>query len=323
MAGVTTFFGDENTRTSVSKHDSQSTKRNSSLSWISKIIPTGKLKKVQLLSGKNEHEKTQKRTTTPNVDRGVIFGNEQQVNENHCDNTTSGTCSHEKDIVPLRQFLRYSMNHSDRRAFQRRRIIQPFQPKYEIEWQENQWLQLDDSTSKEIERLRKSGFSKVAIRRDANLKKHIVHDDASEIDVLLEVSLLHKTFGEKETESESQLAACHQPNVFCVRRTRWWRESYGVGEARLPECFEPKLCCNPIIMDNSYGKRQISAAVLPPEAENNTDITFPDTPAPSQKSSVDLFCQPPSYWSIKQLQYAETPSLLKEHALFYAAAKVH
>lgn len=327
MAGATTFFTDESTRSSVPKHDFQSTKKNSSLSWILKIIPTEKLKNFQLLRGKNEPERAEKQTTTRNLDRGIIFGSGQQDDEMHCDNTTSGTCSHEKDIVPLRQFLRYSLNHSDRRAFQRRRITQPFQPKYEIEWQENQWLQLDDSTSKEIERLRKSGFSKVAIRKDANLKKHIVYDNASEIDVLLEVSLLHKPLGKKSTDSESLLSAFHQPIGFCVRRTHWWRESYKVGEARLPNCFEPEpepeLCCNPVKVNNSIDKRQTSGIVNPLPAENNTNIIFPDTPAPSQKSSVDLFCQPPSFWSIKQLQYTEPPSLLKEHALFYAEAKVH
>ena len=99
----------------------------------------------------------------------------------HC--SASVSSDHEKDIVPLHQFLRYSMNRSEQRKFQRRRVLQPFKPVYEVEWQKNQWLQFDNQTNSQIERLKQEGFTKIAIRKDKILKRHVSYVNPKDMDV--------------------------------------------------------------------------------------------------------------------------------------------
>ncbi|GAA5806235.1 hypothetical protein HPULCUR_011766 [Helicostylum pulchrum] len=144
--------------------------------------------------------------------------------------------------VPARPFFRYSMNNTDRRSFQCRRIIQPFKPVYEVEWQKDQWLQLDKSTNKQIEGLRKNGFSRVPIRKDIILMKHIMYDDPSELDILLELDLCNNNNDSKKNITDEQ------PFLpFSVRRTHWWHTSYQIGQANLPEWVDADICCTPSV----------------------------------------------------------------------------
>ncbi|KAI8062363.1 uncharacterized protein B0P05DRAFT_447962, partial [Gilbertella persicaria] len=213
---------------------------------------------------------------------------------------------HEKDIVPLHQFLRYSLSCSDQRKFQRRRITQPFKPIYEVEWQKNQWLQLDKTTNKQIEHLRRQGFTKIVVRKDKTVKKHIKYDNPNEIDVLLELSLynLEDDFS-KILYDQPELITCHQPNYFTLRRTRWWH-TYKSGEARLPNWIDQDLCCGRVIMDahsvmaamTNYSRSSVSSFHHP---------RLPDTPLLSQKSSLSQL-RPQNQddsWRFKSLQYSE------------------
>lgn len=236
----------------------------------------------------------------------------------------SSNQSHEKDIVPLRQFLRYSMTRSDRRTFQRRRITQPFKPRYEIEWQKDQWLQLDSVTSKQIEQLRKNGFSNIAIRNDKCLKKYIVYDNASDMDVLLELTLQHIVAGKDQknqtVNEQPEPIVCHQPSQFSVRRTHWWHTSHRVGEADFPSWVDPDLCCKSVMMDarsvmatvTNFGSRRTSLASLQVTAPVSS--RFPDTPALSTRSSVNHLRTTSPTYPIKPLKYSE-PVLLEELVL--------
>ncbi|CAO3607039.1 unnamed protein product [Mucor fragilis] len=243
------------------------------------------------------------------------------LSEQHSDSIDS--CIHNKDIVPLRQFLRYSMNRSDQRNFQRRRLIHPASPKYEIEWQKNQWLQLDDSTNKQIEHLYKAGFSKIAIRKDTCLKKHILYSNPSDMDVLLELSF--DTCGKsaatsQDDEQQHEPIVCHQPRKFSVRRTQWWRTTYHVAEAYLPDWVDPDLCCDAVMMDapsvlaamtDNYSRSSLSSSV-------HQQPRMPDTPIVSQKSSflhLQQHQQHEDQWSYKPLQYSNPPFLMDKPAL--------
>jgi hypothetical protein len=230
-----------------------------------------------------------------------------EVTNNCCGNASD---TYEKDIVPLRQFLRYSMDRSDRRTFQRRRMARPFEPKYEIEWQKNQWLQLDRSTNQEIEHLRRNGFTRIAVRKDACLKKHITYDNPSDIDVLLELSLY--TSHEKcanQVDKEPEPIVCHQPSSFSIRRTQWWHTEYKIGEAHLPNWVDADLCCNAVIMDapsvllamTNYSRSSLSSA---------QQLKLPDTPSISQKSSIMHLQKREESLHFKPLQYAEPPILM-------------
>ncbi|KAL7314337.1 hypothetical protein PS15m_005923 [Mucor circinelloides] len=231
---------------------------------------------------------------------------------------------HNKDIVPLRQFLRYSMNRSDQRNFHRRRLIRPSSPKYEIEWQKNQWLQLDDSTNKQIEHLRKNGFTKIAIRKDTCLKKHIRYSNPSDMDVLLEISFDSCDKSITSQGEQQEPIACHQPKQFAVRRTQWWRTTYHVAEAYLPDWVDPDLCCDAVIMDapsvlaamtDNYSRSSLSSSV-------QHQPKMPDTPIVSQKSSFlhlqHHHQQQEDQWSYKPLQYSNPPFLMDKPALVIA-----
>jgi hypothetical protein len=251
----------------------------------------------------------------------------EKATANNNNNSSDGSINN-KDIVPLRQFLRYSMNRSDQRNFQRRRITRPFEPKYEIEWQKNQWLQLDSSTSRQIEHLRKNGFSKIAIRKDTCLKKHIDYDNPSEVDVLLELSF-NNNISPKLVEHLEPIV-CHQPSQFAVRRTHWWRTSDQVAEAYLPDWVDSDLCCDAVVMDapsvlaamtDNYSRSSISSFV-----HQHQHPKLPDTPIVSQKSSFlhlhhHLLQQQQQHqeedpcWSYKPLQYNNPPFLMDKPAL--------
>ncbi|KAK4509482.1 G protein subunit beta [Mucor velutinosus] len=233
------------------------------------------------------------------------------------------SCIHNKDIVPLRQFLRYSMNRSDQRNFQRRRLMHPATPKYEIEWQKNQWLLLDDSTNKQIEHLCKNGFTKIAIRKDTCLKKHISYNNPSDIDVLLELSFGicdKSTTISQDDEQQHEPIVCHQPRKFSVRRTQWWRTTYHVAEAHLPDWVDPDLCCDAVMMDapsvlaamtDNYSRSSLSSSV-------HYQPKMPDTPIVSQKSSflhLHQHQQLEDQWSYKPLQYSNPPFLMDKPAL--------
>lgn len=247
------------------------------------------------------------------------------VEQTTTNNNINGSIN-SKDIVPLRQFLRYSMKRSDQRDFQRRRITRPFVPKYEIEWEKNQWLQLDDSTNRQIERLRKNGFSKITIRKDACLKKHIEYNNPSEIDVLLELSFDNNISPKLDDQLEP--IVCHQPSQFAVRRTQWWRTSHQVAEAYLPDWIDSDLCCDAVVMDapsvlaaitDTYSRSSISSSVH----QQQQHPKMPDTPIVSQKSSflhlhqhlLQQQQQEDPSWSYKPLQYNNPPFLMDKPAL--------
>lgn len=244
---------------------------------------------------------------------GEVDSSEEQVRRDQTDVTSNCSAktgdTHEKDIVPLQQFLRYSMDRSGRRTFQRRRLARPFEPTYEIEWQKNQWLQLDRSTNKEIEQLRCSGFTRIAIRKDACLKKHIMYDNPSDIDVLLELSLYpnHSKCTNQVNKSPEPIV-CHQPSTFSVRRTQWWHTEYEIGEAHLPNWVDPDLCCKAVIMDapsvllamTAYSRTSLSSI---------QQLKMPDTPTLSQKSSIMHLEQPGKPFPLNSLQYTEPPIL--------------
>ncbi|KAL9554746.1 hypothetical protein MBANPS3_002661 [Mucor bainieri] len=270
--------------------------------------------------------------------------NTEAASANHTTNTASApltplesttadlaeqqTNSIETYIVPLRQFLRYSMNRSDQRNFQRRRLMQPSSPKYEIEWQKNQWLLLDDSTNKQIEHLCKNGFTKIAIRKDTCLKKHISYSNPSDMDVLLELSFdtmcdksSTTTSPQDDVQERYEPIVCHQPRKFSVRRTQWWKTTYHVAEAYLPDWVDPDLCCEAVMMDapsvlaamtDNYSRSSLSSSV-------HHQPKMPDTPIVSQKSSFlhlqQHQLQLEDQWSYKPLQYSDPPFLMDKPAL--------
>lgn len=294
-------------------------KEGSGLSWLT-LAFCGAFRKMKLSRRDNSQEEEQQQPTTISFEEsnaittpyntGILLPNKVSDQQE----TEMGSCSRtQSHIVPLRQFLRYSMDRSDRRNFQRRRITQPFKPMYEIEWQKNQWLQLDNATNRKIERLRKNGFSKIAIRKDQSLKKHIMYENPSEIDVLLEL-FLHTTKDINEIGNEPEPIVCHQPSQFSVRRTHWWHASYRIGEAHLPNWVDTDACCNAIIMDAPSVLAVItnySETYLPSIQQSNR---LPDTPSISQKSSVNhqMGSLPSSSWSIKPLKYTKPPFLMSK-----------
>lgn len=250
--------------------------------------------------------------TTPH-NNGILLPNEVSDQQEAGISSCGRTQDH---LVPLRQILRYSMDSSDRQKFQRRRITQPFKPVYEIEWQKNQWLQLDGATNRKIERLRKSGFTKIAIRKDQTLKKHIVYDNPSEADVLLELSL-HTTKNKREMMKLPEPIVCHQPSQFFVRRTHWWHASYQIGEAQLPGWVDRNACCNRNIMDAHSvmdSLARYSQSYLPSTHQPNS---FLDTTSISQNSSVNEQVEtcPSSLLAIKPLKYTEPPFLMSRPVL--------
>ncbi|KAG2234971.1 hypothetical protein BDF21DRAFT_402916 [Thamnidium elegans] len=169
--------------------------------------------------------------------------------------TDGGTQNVAEKTVSVRPFFRYSMNNTDLRSFQYRRITQPFKPVYEVEWQKDQWLQLDKSTNKQIEGLRKNGFSRVPIRKDAILMKHIMYDDPSELDILLELDLCNNNNESKKNITDEQSFL-----PFSVRRTHWWHTSYQIGQANLPDWVDTDICCTPsvpsvfTVVSNNYSR---------------------------------------------------------------------
>ncbi|KAI8640415.1 hypothetical protein BD408DRAFT_419862 [Parasitella parasitica] len=258
-------------------------------------------------------------STPPTPTDSLKIGRMQLPKPNKSDDSV-----HSKDSVPLGQFLRYRMTRSDRRNYQRHRITRPFAPKYEIEWQENQWLQLDKSTNKQIEQMRRNGFTKIAIRRDASLKRHIEYNSPTDLDVLLEISFSDRSESGNQSKIEP---TSHQLNRFSVRRTYWWRTNHGVAEAYLPDWVDSDLCCDatdaPSVLaatTNNYSRSSLSYSL------NLQHPKMPDTPIVSQKSSFSQLQQHQQQhqqkqqqqeqdWSYKPLQYKNPPFLMDKPSL--------
>ncbi|KAI9469688.1 MAG: hypothetical protein EXX96DRAFT_492048 [Benjaminiella poitrasii] len=214
-----------------------------------------------------------------------------------------------KDIVPLRQFLRYSINRSDKRAFKRHRFIRPYKGIYEIEWEKDQWLQLDRSTNRQIDRLQHKGFTQIAIRKDAFLRKYIEYDNPNDIDVLLELSLHPENAqGTSKVHSRPEPISCHQPNRFSVRRISWWKTYYEVAEAYLPNWIDSDLCCDAVLMD----AQSVLAAMTTNSKSSASSIQqpkLPDTPIVSSRSSFVNYSQNEDSWLYKSLKYVDPPFL--------------
>ncbi|KAI9258252.1 hypothetical protein BY458DRAFT_417306, partial [Sporodiniella umbellata] len=149
-------------------------------------------------------------------------------------------------LIPLRQFQRYTITTAEDCKFQQRRLLRPQKAIYEVEWERGQWLQLDAHTNEYIESLRSRGFTKVAVRNDVCLRKHISYDASSPVDILLELSLEDQPESVKDA---SLPIRCHQPTRFALRRTQWWQTTYDIGQAFLPKWVDPDLCCNAMMMN--------------------------------------------------------------------------
>ncbi|KAG1137779.1 hypothetical protein G6F37_000379 [Rhizopus arrhizus] len=215
---------------------------------------------------------------------------------------SSSTCDN-KDIIPLEQFSRYTITSAESRKFRLRRLLYPTRAIYEIEWEKGKWLQFDHSTNQYIEQLRTGGFSKAVVRNDASLKEHVSYDNPSELDALLEIS-----FGsEKKSKQGSRTITCHQPTSFLIRRTRWWRTCYRIGEAHLPRWVDPDLCCSAVLMDPS------SVMVIVKDYSRSFTLSkIVNTSGLSQHSPM-LQLPSETYqtspWQFKSLKYTHPPVL--------------
>lgn len=242
---------------------------------------------------------------------------EDSTSENSCHTSIYNS----KEIIPLQQFQRYTITPADKQKFRYRRLLYPARTIYEIEWEDDQWLQLDKRTNIYIEQLRVTGFSKMAIRDDACLKKYISYENPSQMDILLELSITKENRKQgykqdKDVKRRSRPIKCHQSSYFPIRRTRWWKTSYEVGEARLPNWVDPDLCCNAVMMDAP----SVMAAMTNLSRSSACSLQLPklpDTPTISQNSSVSQLPYEPSStptlqtvpWQIKPLKYTDPPVL--------------
>lgn len=300
---------DNNIDLIIANKDHKSSWLNMICCRVSRKIKT--FKRENKTHRQNPSHTTEKPTaiTTPN-DNGTLspsqFDDQQKSEIPNCGISQS-------DFAPLHQILRYSMDSSDLRKFQLHRMIQPYKPTYEIEWQKNEWLQLDNSTSRKIEHLRKRGFSKIPIRQDQTLKKHIIYDNPSEADILLELSI-YATKNENGTTTGFKPILCHQPSQFSLRRTYWWHASYRVGEAHLPNWADKNSCCNKS-MDTTPGINIVCNYNQPQISTTQQFNIFPDTPSVSENSSVSQPVESLSLGSVKPLKYTEPPFLMPEPVL--------
>ncbi|KAI8371003.1 hypothetical protein BD560DRAFT_446890 [Blakeslea trispora] len=161
-----------------------------------------------------------------------------------------------RESIPLCELKRYSLSHSAKANFSRQRRIFPFQPLYEIEWQENVWLQLDLDTSKQIERMRNEGHTHLAIRKDSVIQQHMIYDRAKEdTDIVLELMFTGPT------ERRSISCQYHAgPLQFAVRRAYLWQIEYDVGFAYLPSWVDQDLCCRHTLLDAQSALTSITLA---------------------------------------------------------------
>ncbi|KAI8975999.1 hypothetical protein BDB01DRAFT_908463 [Pilobolus umbonatus] len=205
-----------------------------------------------------------------------------------------------------RHISRNHLSTKDHNAFRRRIYTKPFQPIYEIQWHNNQWLQFDDVTNKQIETLRKKGFTKIAIRQDANLEKYIKYNfKPFNLDVLLELSLTNDS--RRNSVESTGSTILHQPTPFAIRRTHWWHTSHHVGEAVLPYWLEESnVCSHPVVMDTSTttvtgDRSQMSClSSIPSHVSQPTAVVQMNKMSPS--------------W-LKPLNYTNPPYLLDRPAL--------
>ncbi|KAI8376948.1 hypothetical protein BD560DRAFT_391241 [Blakeslea trispora] len=272
--------------------------------WIPSVLKNKKRKLAKIHTTCGQHNSFEEKLHNQLV---VIPQQEQKKSyldesSSHC--SASISSNHEKDIVPLHQFLRYSINNSERRKFQRRRIFQPFKPIYEVEWQKNQWLQFDHQTSDQIEHLKQEGFAKIVIRKDKTLKRHIRYANPKDMDVLLELSI--KASEQVMSSSDQpEVITCHQPNVFSIRRTRWWQTTTS-GEACLPSWIDQDLCCDQMMMDANSVMAAMTNYSRTSLASSHQFKQI-DTPMISQKPSLSHLrtVQQDDSWGFKSLKYSE------------------
>lgn len=187
--------------------------RSNSSQWIKTILTGTFNKKTPPKTYEDSSSDTVSTISAPLPDTPISFSSSSFIEGEDCEMTGDDDINSIERDPPLR----YKAGRLNKRHY----MIRPFEPTYEIELHKNQWLQLDLATSKQIERLRRKGFSKITIRDDASLKKHIQYDKPGEMDVLMELSL----FDDDDSKSES----------FSVRRTFWWQTSDQVGKAYLPD----------------------------------------------------------------------------------------
>ncbi|KAI8880349.1 hypothetical protein K501DRAFT_286940 [Backusella circina FSU 941] len=111
----------------------------------------------------------------------------------------------------------YPIKHlspSDERSFQLKRLFKPHKVYYELEHRDS-WLQIDEHTSKGIERIRKLGFSNLDVRLDQSLSHYFSCDE-----VLIEINYL--PFISKDIDT-----------LLRLRRVHWWSKNYHLSIAAL------------------------------------------------------------------------------------------
>ncbi|KAI8358564.1 hypothetical protein BD560DRAFT_405840 [Blakeslea trispora] len=141
----------------------------------------------------------------------------------------------------------YNITCAESRTFFYRKWLKPFKPTYELEWQEQQWLQLDSNTSQHIERMRTQGFSRMIIRNDQYLRRHVKYSNPHELDVLLELSFnIHLA-----SNIQKAWPDLDYQRRFSLRRVFWWRSKYGIGEAYLPQFANQDPYCNHTLLETA------------------------------------------------------------------------
>lgn len=126
-----------------------------------------------------------------------------------------------------------------------KRALLPHKTYYELEWAipnydnattSKVWLQLDEQTSRGIDRVRRLGFNDLDVRLDDKLTEYMINSVHTSENIMIEILFSSGNYHDYRKDSVLQPSASDQRKTHLVRlrRVHWWVKDYNLARAHLP-----------------------------------------------------------------------------------------
>lgn len=127
-----------------------------------------------------------------------------------------------------------------------KRALLPHKTYYELEWSipnydnattSKVWLQLDEQTSRGIDRVRRLGFNDLDVRLDDKLTEYMINSvNNTNENIMIEILFSSGNYHDYRKDSVLQPSASDQRKIHLVRlrRVHWWVKDYNLARAYLP-----------------------------------------------------------------------------------------
>ncbi|KAG2233504.1 hypothetical protein INT48_003375 [Thamnidium elegans] len=184
--------------------------------------------------------------------------NQQKPNEAPTENSTANIykdCATINTSAPQNTFsyehnyrtpiIDYPQRDKKKMSAVLKRALLPHKTYYELEWAipnydnattSKVWLQLDEQTSRGIDRVRRLGFNDLDVRLDDKLTEYMINSVNTKENIMIEILFSSGNYHDYRKDSVLQSSASDQRKTHLVRlrRVHWWVKDYNLARAHLP-----------------------------------------------------------------------------------------